>query len=83
MVFDNDYYRFVKPAKPVARSIASFLNICLKKVLKIFWKNFLGYPTFSLSLNASPRSAINFTTETKRFRQKRFPILFALIDLTG
>jgi len=26
-------------AKQLARSIASFFNICLKKVLKIFWKN--------------------------------------------
>jgi len=71
-------------AKPVARSIASsFSNISLKNVLKIFWKNFLGDPTFSSSPNTTPRSAINFTTETKRCRQRRFPILFALIDLTG
>ena len=32
------------------------------------WKEFLGDPTFSSSLNVSPRSAINFTTETKRCR---------------
>jgi len=52
-------------AKPVTRSIASsFFQFFLKKVLKIFWKKFLGDPTISSSLNASPRSAINFTTET-------------------
>jgi len=32
------------------------------------WKEFLGDPTFSSSLNVSPRSAINFTTEIKRCR---------------
>jgi len=41
-------------------------------------KRFLGDPTFSSSLNASTRSTINFTAETKRSRQRRFPILFAL-----
>jgi len=83
MVFNNDY-RFVKLAKPVARSIASFFNICLKNVLKIFWKDFLqGDPMFSSSSKSSPRSAINFTTETKRCWQRQFPILVALIDLTG
>jgi len=60
-----------------------FFSICLKNALKIFWKKLLGDPTFSSSLNASPRSAINFMTETKRCRQRRFPMLFALIDLTG
>jgi len=43
--------------------------------LNIFWKNFLGDPTFSSSLNASLRSAINFTTETKRCRQIECPLL--------
>ena len=51
----------MKLAKPVVRSIASFFNISLKIVLKIFWKNFLGDPTFS-SQNANPRSAIYFST---------------------
>jgi len=61
----------------------SFFNLCLKNVLTIFWKNFLGDSTFSSSLNANPGSAINFTTETKRCRQRRFPILLVMIDLTG
>jgi len=61
----------------------SFFNICLKNVSKIFWTNFLDDPTFSSSPNANPGSAMNFTTETKRCGQRRFPILFALIDLTA
>ena len=36
-----------------------FLMFAWKKVLKTFWKNFLGDLTFSSSLNASPRSPIN------------------------
>jgi len=69
--------------KSVTRSIAScFLNL-LEKVLRIFLKNFLNVLTFSSSLNASLRSAINYAIETKRCRQRRFPILFALIDQTG
>jgi len=60
-----------------------FFKYLLEKSLKIFWKNFLGDPTYLSSLNANPRSAINFTTETKRCRKRRFPILFALIDVIG
>ena len=61
-----------------------FLNIyLLENSFENFLENYLGDPTFSSSQNASPGSAINFTTETKRCRQSRFPILFALIDLTG
>jgi len=70
------------PTSALEASHLLFFNICLKKVLKIFWKTFLGVLTFSLSLNASPRSAIIFTTEAKRCRQRRFPIFVALIDLT-
>jgi len=71
-------------AKPVARSIAcTVFNYCLKKVLKFFWKTFWAIQSFQSSLNASPRSAITFTTETKRWGQRPFPIFFALIDLTG
>jgi len=47
--------------------------------MKIFWKNVLGDPMFSSFPNTIRRSAINFTTEIKRCRQRRFPILFALI----
>jgi len=71
-------------AKPVTRNIASnFCNFVWKKFWKSFWKKFLGDPTFSSSLNSSSGSLINFTTETKRCRRKRFPILFTLIGQTG
>ena len=60
-----------------------FFSTCLKKPLNIFLKNLLGDQTFSSSPNASPRSALNFTTKTKRCTQRWFLILFALIDLTG
>jgi len=58
-------------------------SIFASKSFENFLENLSGYSTFSSSPNASPRSAINFTTETKRCRQRQFPILFALIDLTG
>jgi len=60
-----------------------FLKYFLEKRFENILKKLSGDPTFSSSLNASLRSAINFTTETKRCRQRRFPVLFALIDLTG
>jgi len=49
---------------------------------------FQGVPTFSLSLNASPRKVTILRQKRRknkknRFRQRLFPILFALIDLTG
>jgi len=59
-----------------------FLSFLEKSFENLFEKS-LDDPTSSSSLNTSPRSEINFTTETKRCRQKRFPILLALIDLTG
>jgi len=64
-------------------SLLFCFEILLEKVFKICWKKFLGDPTFSSFLNASLRSAISFTTETKRYRQRRFPILFALIVLAA
>jgi len=77
----SDLWNCCKIGHQKNRCIASsFFKILFKKKL---WKNFLDDPTFSSSLNATPRSAINFTTETKRCRRMRFPILFALIDLTG
>jgi len=45
-----------------------FFEISLEKSFENFWKMLLGDPTFSSSLNASPRSAINFTTETQTFQ---------------
>jgi len=58
-------------AKPVAKSIvSSFFNICLKDVLKIFWKNFLSDPTFISSTNASHhshrRTGRHFTGEAEK-----------------
>jgi len=64
--------------------ISFFWNFAWKSFCKFFLKKFLVDPKFSSSLNASPRSAVNSTTQTNRCcRQKRFSILFALIDLTG
>jgi len=83
-VFEKDY-QFVKllQNQSLQASHLHFFHICLKKVLKMFWKNFLGGPKFSSYLNAIPRSAINVTTKTKLCRQRRLPILFALNGLTG
>jgi len=61
-----------------------FLNIyLLEKSFENFLEKLSGRSNVFIIPNASPRSAINLTTETKRCRQSRFPILFALTDLTG
>jgi len=60
MTIDNDkrFMKLLQNRLPVAS--ISFFEILLKK--------FLRDPTFSSSLNVSPRSTIHFTTETKRCR---------------
>jgi len=60
MIFDNDQ-RFVKPLQNRSPEVSHlFFEYLLEKIL--------GDPTFSSSLNASPRSAINLMTKTKRCR---------------
>jgi len=83
-VFNNNY-RFVKllQNQSLEASHPLFFNIFAWKSFKKFWTDVLGDPTFSSSPNASRRSAINFTTETERCRSRPFPILLALICLTG
>jgi len=67
MTFDDDQ-RFVKLLQNRSPESHLFFE-------NFFEKNVLGSSTFSLSpLNASLPSAMNFMTETKRCRQKRFSI---------
>jgi len=61
MIFGNDQ-RFVKLSQNRSPEASYFL------FWNFAWKEFLGDPTFSSSLNVSPRSAINFLTEIKRCR---------------
>jgi len=65
MMFGSDW-RFVKLLENRWPEASYFL------FWNFAWKEFLGDPTFSSSLNASSRSAINFATETKRCGHKRF-----------
>jgi len=59
MIIDDDqrFMKLLQNRSPEA-SYFLFLKLCLKTLL--------GEPTFSSSLHVSPRSLINFTTETKR-----------------
>jgi len=50
----------------------------LEKSFEIFLENLSERSKVFIISNASRRPAINFTTETKRCRKTRFPILFAL-----
>ena len=65
-------------------AICETVAILITRSENLLEKKFLGDPTFlSSPLKTSLHSAINFGTETKCCRQKRFPLLYALIGLTG
>ena len=82
MVFNN-IQRFVKLVQNQSLEVSHpvFVIICLKKVLKIFGKTFWTTKCFH-HLQTPVLVQQQILRQTKRCRQMRFPILFALTDLT-